>query len=154
MFRYIGGKMALTIPATFWVVSEDHRMIICGLVLIVLIDTVLGLWVSVKHGVFASYKMSRVASKVSRYCLAMLSVWVLERVEPGLFGWAFRAMGVFLILTEVFSNFEKLAILGLEVPTKLLARLNGDFREFYFGEDEEKRHALKRILNKEQGNKI
>lgn len=85
--------------------------------------------------------------------MAMASVWVLSSVEPTFLGWTFQGLGVFLILTEVFSNFEKLAILGLEIPTKFLAKLNGDFKDYYFGNDEKSKKALKRILNKKQGGK-
>ena len=53
-------------------------------------------------------------------------------------------------LTEVFSNFEKLSILGFEVPTKFLAKLNKDFHDYYYGNDEASTRAIKRILNKKQ----
>jgi len=38
-------------------------------------------------------------------------------------------------LTELFSNFEKLSLLGLSLPTKFLSKLNLDFKEFRFSGD-------------------
>jgi len=148
--KYFWAKLLLTIPISMFVLREEHYLVIWGIVFIMILDTILGIWVSIKHKVFASYKLGRIASKISKYFLAMASVWILSSVEPILLGWTFRGLGVFLILTEVFSNFEKLAILGIEIPTKLLARLNQDFREYYFGDKKSSGKALDRILNKEQ----
>jgi len=148
--KYFWEKILLTIPFSMFALTQEHYLIIWGLVLIMVVDTILGLWVSVKHGVFASYKLGRIASKVSKYFLAMASVWILSSVEPTLLGWTFQGLGVFLILTEVFSNFEKLAILGLKLPTQFLAKLNKDFHKYYYADTAESGKALQRILNKKQ----
>ena len=148
--KYFWEKILLTIPFGMFALTQQHYLVIWGLVLIMLLDTILGIWVSIKHGVFASYKLGRIASKISKYFLAMASVWVLSSVEPRLLGWTFQGLGIFLILTEVFSNFEKLAILGLKIPTKFLAKLNKDFHKYYYSEGDESKQALKRILNKKQ----
>jgi len=150
MFKYFWQKILLTIPVGMFALTQQHYLVIWGLVMIMTIDTILGIWVSIKHNVFASYKLGRIAAKVSKYFLAMTSVWILSAVEPTLFGWAFQGLGVFLILTEIFSNFEKLAILGLEIPTKFLAKINKDFNDYYFGDKDQSTKALKRILNKKQ----
>lgn len=151
--KYFWEKILLTIPFSMFALTQQNYLVIWGLILIMAIDTVLGIWVSVKHGVFASYRLGRIAAKVSKYFLAMASVWVLSSVEPTLLGWTFQGLGIFLILTEVFSNFEKLAILGMNVPTRFLAKLNKDFHNYYFGNEDESKTALKRILNKKQADK-
>jgi len=148
--KYFWEKILLTIPFGMFALTQQNYLVIWGLILIMIIDTILGLWVSIKHGVFASYKLGRIAAKVSKYFLAMSSVWVLSSVEPNLLGWTFQGLGVFLILTEVFSNFEKLAILGLKLPTRFLAKLNKDFHKYYYADKNESEAALKRILNKKQ----
>ena len=150
ILKYFWQKLLLTIPVGVFALSQQHYIIIWGLALVVIIDTILGLWVSIKHKIFASYKLGRIASKISKYSLAMMSIWVVATVEPTLLGWTFQGLGVFLILTEVFSNFEKLAILGMEVPTKLLAKVNRDFDSYYFGDSKKRKQALKKILNKKQ----
>lgn len=152
IFKYFWTKLMITIPTSFLILSNDHYAIIWGLVLIVMIDTFLGIWVSIRHKVFASYKLGRIASKISKYFLAMASMWVLTCVSPTVLGWTFHGLGVFLILTEVFSNFEKLAILGFDIPTKFLSKLNKDFSKYYYGDKKESRNAIKRILNKQQAN--
>lgn len=152
MLKYFWQKIFITIPISLFALSQEHYLIIWGLVFIVTIDTVLGLWVSIKYKVFASYKLGRIAAKISKYFFAMTSVWILTCVSPIILGWTFHGLGIFLILTEVFSNFEKLAILGFDIPTKFLAKLNKDFHKYYFGNQAESEKAIKRILNKEQAN--
>ncbi len=148
--KYFWAKLLLTIPISMFVLTQQHYLVIWGIIFIMILDTILGIWVSIKHKVFASYKLGRIASKISKYFMAMASVWILSSVEPILLGWTFKGLGVFLILTEVFSNFEKLAILGLKIPTRFLARLNKDFKDYYFGDKKSSDKALNRILNKEQ----
>jgi len=148
--KYLIAKLILTIPLSFLVLTEEHYKIIWGLVAVICVDTFLGIWVAVKHRIFASYKLSRISNKVVKYSCALLSVFVLSCVEPMAFGWTFQSMGIFLILTEVFSNFEKLSILGLSIPTKFLARINDNFKTLEEGSDMEREIALQSILNKEQ----
>ena len=152
--KYFLAKLILTIPLSFLVLTEEHYKIIWGLVAVICVDTFLGIWVAVKHRIFASYKLSRISNKVVKYSCALLSVFVLSCVEPMAFGWTFQSMGVFLILTEVFSNFEKLSILGLRMPTKFLARLNENFKILDEGDECQRERALQNILNKEQACKI
>lgn len=151
--RYFWQKIILTVPMSMFVLEQRHYMVIWGLIIMMIIDTILGLWVSVKLKVFASYKLGRIAAKVSKYFLALMSVWILSCVEPMLLGWTFQGLGVFLMLTEAFSNFEKLAILGLNIPNQFLAKLNKDFNDYYFGDEKKSKKALKRILNKKQATK-
>jgi phage-related holin len=150
VLRYFWAKVLFTIPVCFYTFNEDHFLIVYALILVVFVDTLLGVGVSVKYRISRSHLMGRISSKIYKYLVALLSMWVLSIVEPTLFGWTFKAFGVFLILTEVLSNLEKLSLLGLDIPSKLLSKLNKDFHDFYFGTDDEKKIAVKKIINKEQ----
>lgn len=87
------------------------------------------------------------------YALSLLIVFALANVYRDVFGWTFRYFTIFLILTEVVSNFEKLSLLGLKLPTKFLSKINQNFHDFYFGNNEEKNEALSNILAKNTCNK-
>jgi len=148
LVKYFWIKFIITIPVGIFVLSEEHYVIIYGLTLMVIIDSILGIWVAITHKVFASNKLRKIAHKISMYFLALSSVWILVCASPELFGWSFNFFGVFLIMTELFSNFEKLALLGLNLPTKLLSKLNNNFYDYYFHEGDKRSKALKNILNK------
>ena len=116
-----------------------------------MIDTFLGVWVAVKYKIFSSHHLSRVFNKIGTYAIAMLTVWVLSAVEPVMFGWAYKWMGLFIVITELFSNFEKLALLGLRTPTLFLARLNKQFNDLLCSDD--KAQTAEDILKNRNGYK-
>lgn len=147
-FKLLCTKVLLTIPIGYFVFGEEHFLVVYCLAFVIFIDTVLGIWVSVKHKVFTSHKLGRIASKISKYTFALASIWILGCLSPVAFGWTYKFFGTFLVLTEVFSNFEKLSLLGLKLPTKFLARLNKNFYDYYFSDGEDKENALNKILNK------
>jgi len=149
IFRYFWIKIILTIPAGIFIIEKEHFTIIYEIIIMTFIDSILGIMVSLKYKVFASHKLRKIAEKTIIYLLALASFWVLDCVSPNIFGWTFYFFGVFLIMTELFSNIEKLSLLGLEIPSKLLSKINKNFYTFYFGEDTEvKTKALKNILDK------
>jgi len=148
ILKYFWSKFLLTLPLGAFTIKEDHYIIIYALVMMVFIDSVLGIWVAVRHRVFASHKLRKIAEKLSIYFLALASVWILQCASPVLFGWVFSFFGIFLIMTELFSNFEKLALLGVQIPTKLLSKINNNFYEYYLCDGVKKHKALKKILNK------
>jgi phage-related holin len=148
LFKYFWAKVLLTIPIGIFIVNEQHFVIVYALLLMVFIDSILGIWVSLKFKVFNSHRLRRISNKIAMYSLALASVWILACVSPSIFGWSFQAIGIFLILTELFSNFEKLSLLGLEIPTKLLSKLNTNFYDFYFGNEKEREDAVNFILSK------
>jgi len=149
MFQYFWAKLPVALPLSYFTISAEQTLIVTGLAFMVFIDTILGLWVSYKFRIFTSHRLGRIADKISKYFLALASIWILVCVNELLFSWAFQFVGIFLILTELFSNFEKLSLLGLEVPTKFLAKLNKNFHEYYFGDSESREGAIKRILDKQ-----
>ena len=149
IIQYFWEKFLITLPLGIFVMRDEYYAIIYGLFIMVAIDSVLGIWVAIKHKVFISYKLRKIASKMSIYFMALMSIWVLCSVSPTIFGWAFNFFGTFLILTELFSNLEKLSLLGLEIPSKLLSRLNQSFKDYYYGADDSiRKEALKKILDK------
>ncbi len=146
---YFWTKLLLTIPIGYFVFNEKHFLMLYSLLLILILDTILGIWVSVRYKVFTSHRLGRITAKMARYTIGLATVWVLSSVSPAAFGWAFNFFGTFFILTEAFSNFEKLSLLGMRIPTKMLAKLNKNFYSFYFDKEEEKKkEAVSRILSK------
>ncbi len=123
MLKHLYFKTIATVPLVFLTLRNDEKNIIIGLVYIVMLDTVLGIWVGLKQRKFTSNKMARLADKVGKYGIAMASVWIIAVLEPSL-RFAFHYMGIFLILGELISNFENLALLGLKLPAKLISKIN------------------------------
>jgi hypothetical protein len=117
-----------------------------GIIFIVILDTILGMWVALKYRIFSSHHLSRVFNKIGTYGIAIGSVWIIAAVEPTYFGWVYRAVGLFIIITEIFSNFEKLALLGFRRPGMILAKLNRQFYNFIGLEDDAKEELAIDIL--------
>ena len=134
-----------TIPACFFNFNQSQLDILYGIVYIVILDTFLGCWVALKYKTFNSHNLSRVFAKIGTYGLAMASAWIVAAVEPHL-AFAFRYVGIFIIITEVISNFEKLALIGFKIPTQLMAKINSQFKEFLHLEKEEKEEKAEDIL--------
>ena len=148
IFSYFWIKFLVTIPIGIFIVREQHFTVIYGLLMMIFIDSILGICVSIKYKTFSSHKLRKIAKKTSVYFLVLWSVWILECVAPFSFGWLVKFFGVFLIMTELFSNFEKLALLDVAISTKLLSKINKNFHNFYFGKNGNKEKALTNILDK------
>jgi len=130
LLKYFWEKILATIPLCFLTFTQSQVDIMYGIIYIVMLDTILGMWVALKYRIFSSHHLSRIFNKIGTYGIAMGSVWIISAVEPELFGWVFRYVGLFIIFTEVFSNFEKLALLGFRRPGLILAKLNSQFNQF------------------------
>ena len=146
MTKYLWFKIVAVIPFCYLQFTQDHKNITFGIIFMVIIDTILGIWVSLEHKKFKSSNLRRIASKISGYGLAMMSVWILSAVEPDVFGWVFRYTGLFFIITELISNFEKLALLGVKLPTSLIAKLNDDYKNLNFMSKKEREKAVKKLI--------
>ncbi len=146
--KYTWLKVCISFPLGVFVLTDQHFAVIYALFMMIMIDTVLGVWVAIKYKKFSSYRLGRIANKMARYSLALASVWIVTCLNPSLFGWMFASFGTFFVLTELFSNFEKLALLGLKIPTQLLAKVNRDFQRIRENNGK-KEKSIKRILNKE-----
>lgn len=152
MLKEIIIKNFVAIPCgLFFFLEEWYRTVLC-LFLIIILDTVLGVLVAVKFKKFASYRLGRKAAwKFIRYGLAIMTIYLLSIADKKIFGWTFNYIVIFFILTEVVSNFEKLALLGLKIPTKLMSMLNDKYKELLNHQDtnEEKSTAKDIIESKE-----
>lgn len=137
LLKYLWIKILATIPACFLSFSIEQYEIIWGIAIMVAIDTILGSWVAIKYGRWQSRVFGELLRKVGKYGLAMGSVWVLAVLEPQYFSWLFRSLGFVCIFTELMSNFEKLALLGMALPTKLMAKINKQYKALLEGGEPE-----------------
>ena len=151
MLKYFWVKFLLTIPTAYFIFTDKYFLIVYMLIMMCILDTLLGIWVALKYKIFISHRLSRIASKVGRYFFAMIAMYIVS-ISCDIFSWVFEYFGIFLILTELFSNLEKLSLLGLQLPTRLLAKFNKYFYDYYLGDEKTKRKALKNILNKKTAN--
>jgi toxin secretion/phage lysis holin len=146
--KYSWLKVCISFPLGVFVLTDQHFAVIYALLMMIMIDTVLGVWVAIKFKKFASHRLGRMANKMARYSLALASVWIVACLNPALFGWMFASFGTFFILTELFSNFEKLSLLDMKMPTHLLAKVNRDFQRIQENNGK-KKESIKKILDKE-----
>lgn len=145
MLKHFWVKAVSSIPLCYLTFSHNDVRLLSGILYILILDMILGIWVAIKYKKLSSNKMGRTLNKVGRYGIALTSTWILTVAEPGLFGWVFEYICIFILLTELFSNFEKLSLLGLSLPTKFLSKLNLDFKEFRFSGDKKK--VAERIID-------
>lgn len=146
MFKYFWEKLIASVPVCYVTLTQAEIELLCGIIYIIIIDTVLGIWVGFRYRKLSSRRLSRFFTKIGRYGLALGTVWILSTVEPTIFGWAFRYVGIFIILTELFSNFEKLALLGFKMPTDFLSKLNKDFKTFSNADNKRKKKVAEDII--------
>ena len=122
-------KIILAIPACFFTITTGQMEIIFGILFLFSIDTVLGIWASLKYKVYKSNSMQRAIGKFTKYSVAMLNAWILSAVFPFFFGWVFAVVGAFIMVVEASSNIEKLALLGFKLPTWIISRLNKQYAD-------------------------
>lgn len=122
-------KIILSIPACFFTFDTEHLEIIFGIFFLFMLDTVLGVAVSLKMKMFKSNSLQRAIGKFSKYSLAMINAWILSSVFPFAFGWVFAVVGAFIMVTEAMSNIEKLALLGFKLPTWIISRINKQYAD-------------------------
>jgi len=152
LIKYFWCKVILMIPACFLAFTQSQREIMWAVILIVILDTFLGIWVSIKYKIFSSHHLSRAISKIGTYGLAMLSTWILVAIAPEFTG-AMRYTGIFIIITEIFSNFEKLSLLGMKTPTAILARLNKQFMALMYADKKEDKAIISEAILKNRNGK-
>lgn len=137
LLKYIWVKLLATVPACFMFLTLEQYEIIYGIIFMVILDTILGGWVAIRYKRFQSRILGEMVRKTGKYGLAMASVWVIATVEPTYFSWVFTWLGMFIMLTELISNLEKLALLGMILPTRLVAKLNKQYELLLNGGDPE-----------------
>lgn len=137
MIKHFWLKNLITIPTCFITLSQADVNLLYGIVLIVILDTVLGLWKGLKTRNFTSHKMSKFCDKTVKYSVVLGSFWIVSRLEPTLY-WSFHYAGIFLILTELVSILENLSELGMKLPMKLISKINSKYEELLVDNSVEK----------------
>ena len=128
--------LLLTFPVTEFVLSGDQVKVLWLLVLAVIVDIVLGLWNALARRRWASWRMGQpTAKKVSLYAVSLFSVFILG-LSHWSFGWMFEYLCVYYIISEILSIFEKLALLGLRLPQRIISRVNEVFEMYVLGDKE------------------
>lgn len=122
----------LTFPI-FTIEAAESR-VIWLLSIAVLADSLLGVATAIKHKRFSSWKMGQpMARKVTLYSFALIGAFIASETHPYLF-WALEYVGVYFVLSEVLSIFEKLSLWGLQLPTRLLSSVNILFERYRTGD--------------------
>lgn len=124
----------LTFP--IFTVNDAEMRVIWLLTMAVLVDSILGVATAIKNRRFSSWRMGQpMAKKITLYSFAMIGVFLASESHPYLF-WALEYTGVYFVLSEVLSIFEKLALFGLLLPAKLLSSVNTLFDRYQSGDKE------------------
>lgn len=131
--KTIGAVVALA-GFEFFVINHELNRVIYGLFLIIIVDSVLGIWTAFKMRRLSSWKMGQpMARKVCLYSIAIFSAAILSNSST-IFDWFPVYLGIFFILSEVLSIFEKLTLMGVPIPTAIIERVNDVFRRYSAGD--------------------
>lgn len=143
--KILGAVLAL-VGFEFFVINHELNKILYGLYLIIILDSLLGLYTALKLKRLASWRMGKpMARKVILYSVAVLATAILSN-STEYFDWFPVYLGVYFILSEVLSIFEKLALLGVPLPMGMVARVNELFKDLSRG----KKEAIDIIIKKKQ----
>lgn len=126
----IGQKAIIALfPTGFFIITGAHKEIIAIILWMLIIDTVLGVTVAVKRKRFCSYILAKAIYKFLLYMFAMATAYLVSCLELPFLGYFYYYVGSFIAITEAVSNFEKLSLLGFQLPRELLSKLNIDFKD-------------------------
>jgi len=127
---YIKQKILLALfPTGVFIITDMHREILAIVLWLLIIDTILGVIVAIKKKRLCSYKLVKAIHKFIIYMFALSTAYLVSSLELPLLHYFYYYVGSFIAITEAVSNFEKLALLGFQLPKQLLARLNIDFKD-------------------------
>lgn len=115
-------------PTGLFIISDMHREVLAIVLWLLIIDTLLGIAVALKRKRFCSYRLVKAIYKLLIYMFALSTAFLISMLDLHLLSYFYFYVGAFIAITEAVSNFEKLALLGLQLPKQLLARLNIDFK--------------------------
>lgn len=125
--------------------SDENLRAIKALAILVLIDSILGVWTAYRMRRLSSWKMGQpMARKIMLYTMASASVFALAGAFDSIFTWAPTYTLMFFSVSEILSIFEKLSLLGLQLPMRLVSRVNDLFKQMAYGD----KAAEKEILEK------
>ena len=148
MIKATAIKCFLAIPFSYFFFKEEWWSVIMCLFLLTIIDTILGVMLAIKYKKFTSYALGRKGSmKLIRYGLAIGTIYLLAVADEKIFGWAVHYITMFFILTEVISNFEKLSLLGLELPTKFMSFINSKYKDLLHDNKKDRDGSVKEMVD-------
>jgi toxin secretion/phage lysis holin len=148
MYKTILIKCLSAIPLSYFFFTDEWQRVVMCLIFIIIIDTALGMMLAIKYKKFTSAALGRKAAmKFIRYGMALLTVYLLSIADYQLFGWSFHYLTMFFILTEVVSNFEKLSLLGLKIPTKMMSLINSKYKELLGKKGEDRKEQVEEIVD-------
>lgn len=117
------------VPAGLFIVTDTHREVLAIVLWLLIIDTFLGFAVAIKYKQVCSRRMARALNKFLLYTFALGTAYLISHLDIPIVGYFYLYIGSFIAITEATSNFEKLSLLGFELPKKLLSKLNNDFQD-------------------------
>ena len=127
--KFIKTKAILALfPTGLFVLTDMHKEIIAIVIWLLILDTLLGVMVAIKKKRLCSYKLVKAVHKLVIYSFTMATAFLVSCLALPLLHYFFLYVGSFIAITEALSNFEKLALLGFNLPKQLLEKLNIDFK--------------------------
>jgi toxin secretion/phage lysis holin len=125
--------------------TDEHQRVIKALAILVIFDSILGVWTAYKNRRLASWKMGQpMALKIVLYFFAVVSVLTLAGAFKEAFSWAPTYVAMFFCLSEILSVFEKLSLLGLQLPIRLVSKVNELFEKMTYGDKEAERQIIEK----------
>lgn len=130
ILHYVKSKAVLALfPTGFFVLTEMHKEVIAIILWLLIIDTILGAIVAIKKKKFCSYKLTKAIYKFLSYALALATAYFVSLLNLPFLDYFYLYVGSFIAITEAISNFENLALIGFQLPQKMMSKLNSNFRD-------------------------
>ena len=116
ILEHIWIKILVSIPACFLIVKDNEKEMLWGFGLLLVIDTILGVFCAAKKKEFDFGTMGKkTAKKFSLYFIALGLAFITARIYDFL-DFLFYWLGTVLFISELGSSFKKLNCLGLKIP--------------------------------------
>lgn len=137
--KFLEAKIIIALfPTGLFILTDMHREVLAIILWLLIIDTILGMTLAIHKKHFCSYRLVKAVYKFILYMLALATAYLISSLELPLLSYFYFYVGSFIAITEALSNFEKLALLGFQLPKQLLEKLNIDFKD----------NNIKKILSK------
>lgn len=141
-------KVSLSAPAGIFFVHEDLWRLFYSVMGLVIIDTVAGVIVTWNLKLLSSWKFGRVITKGTVYMMAFCAMYFLTIANPSN-ALVIKPFATILAVNEIWSIFEKLALLGFKTPLWALSKINDQFRQLHIAQAPSDKEAIaKEILKK------
>jgi hypothetical protein len=123
------NKIYLVLPLSYFVLTEKQALSILILIVLIFIDTFLGMWIRLKIKQFSSWGLKRVMNKICLYTVGLFGFFVFSKEQSlGInLDFVFSFLIIFINLVELTSIAEKLALLGFRTPLTIVGILNEKF---------------------------